>query len=83
MNEQLFLAILALDAYNQGDDPSKPNLDDVGNRIGTAETKLQSSDNTGWLATGFFAQSYMWNGQTVISYRGTDALGLAMVRAAN
>jgi hypothetical protein len=73
MNEQLFLAILALDSYNQGPRSSDPNLNDVGSKIGTAETNIRLSDNTGWLATGFFAQSYSWNGKTVISYRGTDS----------
>ena len=69
MTSDLFLAILAMDAYNRTGGGSTVGLalpNTTG--IGTATLDLKSED----LPSGFFAQSYIWNGQKVISYRGTD-----------
>ncbi|MFZ2719310.1 MAG: Mbeg1-like protein [Minisyncoccia bacterium] len=70
MTEELMLAILAMDSYNQGPDTSEPGLKDVGTTIGTAIAGSALFDAT----ADFFAQSYTWNGKTIISYRGTDDL---------
>jgi len=68
----LFLAILALDAYNRGynpgmyiptPDPNNPDCIQIGN----ATVVQQKADNS----IGFYAVAYNWDGQTVISYRGT------------
>jgi hypothetical protein len=64
MNDDLFRSILSMDSYNRGDDGLDLEDSNLGEAIVGAFAR-----NTG---TDFFAQSYMWNGQKVISYRGTD-----------
>jgi ribosome modulation factor len=69
------LSILAMDAYNRGYDPGIAGLsDDVRTKIGNATIEARSSSLPGSdeVSAGFYALSYTWNGQTVISYRGTD-----------
>jgi hypothetical protein len=73
ISPDLFLAILSMDAYNRGYNPGlvlDPNVNQIGNAIlGIADNSAQAQ------AAGFFAQAYtLSNGQTVISYRGTDVL---------
>jgi fermentation-respiration switch protein FrsA (DUF1100 family) len=59
MNRDLMLAVLSMHAYS--DDTSF-------NQIGTAAvSKVADPDGS-----GFFAKAYSYNGETVISYRGTD-----------
>jgi hypothetical protein len=65
---ELFTAVLAMDSYNQGPQAAVPN---VGSQIGDATLGTISSDP----AAGFFATSYQWNGQIVVSYRGTVLSG--------
>jgi hypothetical protein len=78
ISDDLFLAILSMDAYNRGYAAglgSGPlGLGDVGSSIGNATVITQSPSNPNSLEVqkSFFAQAYTWNGQTVISYRGTD-----------
>jgi hypothetical protein len=70
MTNDLFLAILAMDAYNRSGERGTPRglvLPD-STQIGTA-TLDRVGENTDY---GFLAQSYIWGGQKVISYRGTD-----------
>ena len=81
MNNDLFLAILALDSYSRGYGATLANLSDsAGVRIGNAIIKKNSSvlvDNDGNQtaeSVGFYAVSYEWNGETIVSYRGTDGL---------
>jgi hypothetical protein len=69
ISDDLFLAILAMDSYNRGYDPG---LAVTGNQIGYAFLKTDIDLPAGSQAASFFAQAYIWNGQTVISYRGTD-----------
>jgi hypothetical protein len=64
----LMSAILSMDAYNQG---YGAGLTGVGNQIGTAKN-LNIDLPIGSQDAGFAATAYSWNGQTVISYRGTD-----------
>jgi hypothetical protein len=77
ISEDLFLAILAMDAYNRGYASGVGNNTDglggLGSQIGTATVTRQDKSAEA-VAASFFAQSYTWNGQTVISYRGTDVL---------
>jgi hypothetical protein len=66
----LMLAILAMDAYNQG---PIPGLLGVGGNIGGAtRLGIQPSSDAG--NSGFSATAYSLNGQTVIAYRGSDVL---------
>ena len=69
-SRDLFLAILALDSYNRGYNPGLTGLSEaVGTQIGTATiTKTTKDANQ---AASFYATAYTWNGETVISYRGT------------
>ena len=76
LSDQLFKAILAMDVYNRGYGGS---LEISSNNLGNATLGQDSSilvdPNNGARRDepiSFFAQSYTWNGKTVISYRGTD-----------
>lgn len=72
MDRDLFLAVLALDTYNRGYDASLKGLSEDG-ALGTAtirEFKLGEQD--GWEDASFYAIAYEWNGETIISYRGTN-----------
>ncbi len=85
ISKELMLAILAMDAYNRGynsgivgpNGNAQTGLGLTG-QIGLATVQANSSNldmpgNVGRdQAASFFAISYSWNGQTVISYRGTD-----------
>jgi len=84
ITQDLFMAILSMDAYNRGygagiEDgiPGSGGLPDglgeAGYRIGNAEIKDVDLPN-GSQAAGFYALANEWQGQTVISYRGTDQL---------
>ena len=80
ISSELFMAILAMDAYNRGYYPGITDSGDsnegmAGNSIGTAIVGLSADVATypNAVAASFFAQAYtLANGQTVISYRGTD-----------
>ena len=71
ISEDLFLSILSMDAYNRG---YNVGVTIAGDQIGNA-TLLSNADDPEGIAraASFFAQSYSWNGKTVISYRGTDS----------
>ncbi len=77
---ELMYAILAMDAYNQG---YKPGIAHDETQIGTATKTTDSTlvfkdpnadpnDLTPDEVVDFYAAAYSYNGQTVISYRGTD-----------
>jgi hypothetical protein len=74
ISKELMYALLAMDSYNRGYDQGVAGLGGAGSKIGSAI--LQVSPNsislTDWQAAGFYAASYTFNGETVISYRGTD-----------
>jgi hypothetical protein len=75
VSNELFLSLLAMDSYNRGYTPGMTDLSsDPGTRIGNAVI-LANDLPSGSEAAGFYALSYTWNGQTVISYRGTDNVG--------
>ncbi|KEO89085.1 hypothetical protein EH31_13685 [Erythrobacter longus] len=76
MNSDVFLSLLALDAYNRGYGSGLNGLDFEANvtKIGNATIKTDSEIEIGDTAedAGFYAIAYDWNGETVISYRGTN-----------
>ena len=71
MHADVFKAILAMDAYNRG---RRQGVNLIGEQIGNAELRPNSDSVLEGQGgdTGFFAQAYSWNGQLVISFRGTD-----------
>ncbi len=76
----LFLSILALDAYNRGYSPGMTfpgDLSAPGTQIGdaTVETATSSEDQTSVNAS-FYAIAYEWQGEFVIAYRGTRVPGI-------
>ncbi len=81
MNRDVFLSLLALDAYNRGygqgvlleRGDSVDGQDESGRQIGNAVVLRDANDAEGVArAAGFYAIAYEWNGETVISYSGTD-----------
>ncbi len=74
ISEKRFLAILSMDAYNRGGNRGIESAALSGREIGKATVGLASNSavTSDELKASFFAQSYAWNGKTVISYRGTD-----------
>ncbi len=77
MNENLMMAILAMDSYNRGYGSSidfgiNPDLANIG--IGTAQTFITSTVLGQGVdqSASFYAISYIYNGQVIVSYRGTD-----------
>lgn len=79
ISSELFLAILSMDAYNRGYNAGIGGPDGLGSSNGTGignasiTAASDSSENSAERAAGFYAVAYEWQGQTVISYRGTDA----------
>lgn len=74
MNELLIKSILAMDSYNRGyGEKIKIDGDSIGNY-----TILTDSLNQGFYderldeSIGFYGVAYQGNGETIISYRGTD-----------
>jgi hypothetical protein len=77
LTQDLFMAILSMDAYNRGygagiedetlgSDGLPDGLGEAGYRIGDAVVKDVDLPS-GSQAAGFYAVAYDWNGQTVIS----------------
>jgi hypothetical protein len=66
MNQDVMLAILAMDVYNQR---SNASVKGVGQTIGSASLREDYLEDA---SASFYAASYSWNGKTIISYRGTD-----------
>jgi hypothetical protein len=74
ISSDLFLSILAMDSYNRGyDEGIKLSGTTIGNA--TLEQRSQIAPGSPEVLAGFFAQSYSWNGQKIISYRGTEGDG--------
>jgi hypothetical protein len=73
ISDDLFFAILSMDAYNRGYNSGmgNPNTGLPGSQLGTA-TLLNEQLPQGFETASFYAKAYDWNGTTVISYRGTD-----------
>lgn len=75
MNRDLFLSILAMDSYNRGYNARLNDLKIVPGQtqLGLA-TILDDKGNLAARNASFYAVAYSWNGEIVISYRGTDSL---------
>ena len=79
MHKEVFLSLLALDAYNRGygqnvllnAGDSTGGQNELGRKIGTAQIVRQDITDQAQ-AAGFYAIAYQWNGETIISYRGTQ-----------
>lgn len=79
MNRDLFLAVLSMDAYNRGYGARLSNLPESGalgnaNIINRASLGIDGSVYQNWQAANFYAIAYDWNGEKIVSYRGTDNL---------
>jgi hypothetical protein len=76
MNSEVFRAILAMDSYNRGYGANvniQASLQiGLANIIQLESLGITESDIAGWQSVGFYASAYSWNGETVISYRGTN-----------
>lgn len=72
MNHDLFLSILAMDSYNRGYGVAITGLEESGDLGNATVRNFQVGEQDGWSAAGFYALAYNWNGETIISYRGTD-----------
>ena len=76
MDSELLKAILSLDVYNRG---YLPDLflgefsDSIGTKIGNAEI-YRNGGGAEAQSKGFYAAAYSYEGETIISYRGTDEL---------
>ncbi|MBL4879619.1 MAG: hypothetical protein JKY78_12080 [Hyphomonas sp.] len=72
----LIRAILAMDVYNRGYGSGMLHLSQsLGTKIGNWEVKANaddSNDSNSAFDAGFYALAYEFEGETVISYRGTD-----------
>lgn len=69
IDDAVFKAIIAMDSYNRG---YNPGIVLTGTQLGDATLTLNSTSIPNSQDDGFFAQAYDWNGETIISYRGTD-----------
>ncbi len=71
-DDNLLLAILAMDSYNRGLNASV-KISTSATGLGTATLRSDGEVPSAWTQVSFFASSYDWDRKTVISYRGTDA----------
>ncbi len=73
MNRDVFLSILAMDSYNRGYGEGL-KLPGGSKKLGTTTISRQSDIRSGSDAVnaGFYAIAYDWNGEKVISFRGTN-----------
>lgn len=73
ISNDLFMAILAMDAYNRGYNAGMGNaqngLGGVGSQIGNATVSKQSNfaDGSPELNASFYAQSYTLDGKTIVA----------------
>ena len=86
ISDNLFFAILAMDAYNRGYGAGidfGTNSDAAGSQIGNA-TVYRNKGDAAAQSAGFYAIAYkLADGSTVISYRGTDNPTLALGEASD
>lgn len=77
LSSNFMKAILSLDSYNRGYEPrvvfnqgGDENASNTGTKLGAAVI----FDSYAVEAQSFYGIAYLYNGEAVISYRGTDAL---------
>lgn len=78
ISSELMKAILAMDSYNRGYNAGVdfgPGSDAVGTQLGTATIAANKGDADA-VNVSFYAAAYNYNGETVISFRGTDDIPL-------
>jgi len=78
-NELVMKAILAMDSYNRGYDPKLGTTESQGlgvidSQIGNAKILSQSNtdETSDEVKAGFYGIAYSYEGESVISYRGTN-----------
>lgn len=72
MSNELWYAILAMDAYDRGYGAKLPGLSDAGGtRLGNA-TIIGAAGDAAAQADGFYAIAYELDGRKIIAFRGTD-----------
>jgi hypothetical protein len=74
--KDLMYAILSMDSYNRGYNAGISNLGGEGALLGAIEVSKNAEqllDAGAAQSAGFYAVAYQWNGETIISYRGTSA----------
>jgi hypothetical protein len=77
ISRDLFLSLLALDSYNRGYGAGiNINSGNAPIKLGTANF-LDQSGTSAPADKGFYGIAYSWNGEKVISYRGTDNYGFS------
>jgi hypothetical protein len=77
ISRDLFLSILALDSYNRGYGAGiNINSGNTPIKLGTANF-LDQSGTSAPADKGFYGIAYSWNGEKIISYRGTDNYGFS------
>lgn len=74
MDRKVFLALLSLDSYNRGYGARIDNLSESGSIGHASILTTPASETENWEDAGFYAIAYNWNGEKIISYRGTDNL---------
>ena len=72
VSQNLMMALLSLDSYNQGYNKGVNFTGGLGNA--TFFKDSSSSKDSLEFGAGFYAIAYSWNGFKVISYRGTDSI---------
>ncbi|MEM1287384.1 MAG: Mbeg1-like protein [Pseudomonadota bacterium] len=74
MSDELFKAILAMDAYNRGVDEGLVISANGDHFVGNATFASDTRNDQDTLQASFYAVAYnVGSGKTVMSYRGTDA----------
>lgn len=76
MNREFFISLLAMDVYNRDYNAGVETRHapaGLGNAIISKDSSILVSNGQRIdQPAGFYAIAYDWNGQTVLSYRGTD-----------
>lgn len=81
ISPELFMTILSMDSYNRGYNSGIGGANGLGSTTGnlitdaTIQYASDSSEGSSERAAGFYAVAYDWDGETIISYRGTDNPG--------
>ena len=72
VSQNLMMALLSLDSYNQGYNKGVNFTGGLVNATFIDQSKILNTSAE--FGAGFHAIAYSWNGFKVISYRGTDSI---------